>query len=133
MIRRMSYIVICICVLLALPACSSQQQRQVSCEEVVAAYKAAGCAVFHKHPADLMNIVCYIEVEADAGKRISFEFFETEKEAEEYASERQYNAVIWLFSVIYGEPTWVHTTTYRNIEIEYTDKSLYEIFDKLIN
>ncbi len=115
-----------------LSGCSGEQ-REVSCGDVVAAYEASGCAVFHNHPADLLNIVCYIEVESDAGKRISFEFFETEKEAGEYASERQYNAVIWLFSVIYGEPTWVHTTTYRNIEIEYTDKSLYEIFDKLIN
>ncbi len=130
--KRIMCILLCLSIVCAFSGCSGEQ-REVSCEEVTAAYEAAGYEVFHKHPAEGYAYSCYIEVENEADERIFFHFFDTEQEAQSYANERQYNALIWVFSVIYGDPTWVHTTSYKNIEIEYADKSLYEIFDKLIN
>ncbi len=124
-------IFLCIGILLFVAGCSGEQ-REVTCEDVVAAYKEAGYEVFHKHSPKFGNMVCYVKASNDNGEEIFFEFYETSEEAEKIANERQYNVLIWLFSVIYGEPTWVHTTTYRNIEIEYTDKELYEPFANLI-
>ena len=39
---------------------------------------------------------------------------------------------MWLFSAIYGDPTWLETECYRNIEIEYDDDDLYVPFEELI-
>ncbi len=128
--KRVICIFLCICLLLALPACSSEE-REITCDEVVVAYKKAGYSVFHNHAPELDNKVCYLEVSNADEEQIFFYFYETAEEAE--AEHREYNGLIWLFSVIYGDPTWVYTETYRNIEIEYTEKSLYEIFQKLTN
>ncbi len=124
-------IILCVCTVLAVTGCA-QAQRAVTCEEVVAAYKDAGYEVFHNHSPQFGDMLCYVTASGDNGAAIYIEFYKTAEEAESRASQRQYNALIWLFSVIYGDPTWVHTTTYRNIELEYTDKALYEPFAKLI-
>ncbi len=133
MIKRTSCILLCVCMVFLLPACAAKEQREISCEEVAAAYEQAGYSVFHNHSPEIDDWVCYLAIENEDGNDIYFHFHETDEEAEAHADGRQYNGLIWLFSVIYGDPTWVHTTTYRNIEIEYTDKNLYAVFEKLIN
>ncbi len=124
-------ILLCIGILLSATGCSGEQ-REVTCEDVVAAYEEAGYDPSHHHSPQIGNMVCYVLVENDDDEQIYIHFFETAEEAEAEESQRQYNVFIWLFSVIFGDPTWVHTTTYRNIQIEYTDKALYEPFAKLI-
>ncbi len=127
--KRIICMILCIGILRALSACSSVQ-RAVTCDEVAAAYTEAGCRVFHNHDPELGNKTCYIEATNDDEDQIFFYFFETAEDAK--AEHREYHVLIWLFSVIYGDPTWVHTETYQNIEIEYTHKDLYQVFENLI-
>ncbi len=127
--KRMICICLCLAIALSMFGCNAEQ-REVTCEEVAAAYKEAGYGVFHNHDPELGNKVCYVDVNDDDGEQIFFYFYETAEEAE--AEHREYHVLIWLFSVIYGDPTWVYTKTYRNIEIEYTDKALYKPFAELI-
>ncbi len=124
-------ILLCVCSVLAVTGCA-REQRAVTCEQVVAAYEKEGYEVFHNHSSQTGGIICYVSATDDNGEDIFFEFYETDGQAQAKADGRQYNALIWVFSVIYGDPMWVHTTTYRNIEIEYTDKELYEPFAKLV-
>ncbi len=131
MIKRVICLLLCILPVLSLAACTADGP-EVTCEQVVEAYQAAGYEVTHIHPYTAGNSVCYVHTRNEAGGDIFIEFFETEEEAEEYADQRQCNVLIWLFSAIYGDPTWMHTETYKNIEIEYTDKKLYEPFEALI-
>ncbi len=129
----MGKIIIC-CLIISLLLCGcSPVFREVTCEEIVAAYEEAGYEVSHHHPADLGEILCYIAVENENGDDIYFDRYATAVEAQSVAETRQYNVLIWLFSVIYGDPTWVHTTTYGCYEIEYTSEELYEPFEELIN
>ncbi len=102
----------------------------VTCEEVAATYEDAGYNVFHNHAPELENKVCYIEVNNNDDEQIIFYFYETAEEAE--ADQLDWNGLLWLFSVVYGDPTWVHTETYQNIAIEYTDQDLYTVFSNLI-
>ncbi len=131
MVRRSVCIILCICAVLSLGACAAKEQPEITCDEVAAAYEAAGYSVFHNHAPEIGNMVCYLEIHNDDDAQILFHFYETAEEAE--AEQLDWNVLLWLYSVIYGDPTWVHTETYRNIEIEYTDKSLYTVFEKLIN
>ncbi len=116
------------CILLALPGCSGVQ-REVTCDEVVAAYQKAGYSVSHHHSPELGNMVCYVYIEEN-DETIYFHFYETAEEAE--AEQMEWNVLLWLFSGIYGDPTWVYTETYHNLEIEYTDKDMYKPFAELI-
>lgn len=107
-------------------------ERPVSCDEVIAAYEAAGYDVYHRdYPEREYGYVCMVRIEEEDRDSIEFHFYETEEEAEAEAEERQWNGVLWLFSAIYGDPTWLETECYRNIEIEYDDDDLYEPFKEL--
>ena len=107
--------------------------RQVSCDEVMRAYKEAGYEVSHRdYPEREYGYVCMVRIEEEDGDSIEFHFHETEEEAEAEAEERQWNVLLWGFSVIYGEPTWLTTESHYNIEIEYDDDALIEPFRKLV-
>lgn len=114
-------------------ACQEQQNREITCAEVISAYEEAGYQVFHwDYPEKEYGYICSVRIEEEDGDSIEFHFHETDGEAEVEAEERQWNMLLWLFSAIYGEATWLNTETYRNIEIEYDDKNLYEPFKELI-
>ena len=113
--------------------CAGKQGRPVSCDEVVAAYEAAGYRVYHRdYPEKQYGYSCCIEIDSEDGEHISFNFFETEQEAAAYAEERQWNWAVWLISVAMQQPTWLTTVTHYNIEIEYDSKDLYKPFEQLI-
>ena len=117
--------------LLSLCGCN-KSEKTLSCEDVVAAYEKAGYQVFHSEWENL-DFSCSVQAtDPKTGEYISFHFFENAEEAEAYADSRQYNVVIWLFSVIYGDPSWLTTKTYQNIEIEYDHSYLYKPFKDLI-
>ncbi len=130
----MKRMILCLlAVLLLLSGCGAVV-RDVTCGEIVAAYEEAGYEVFHQDPSGIDEYDCYIKVEdKEAGRSIYFHRFPTAIEAQSRADARQYNVLIWLFSVIYGDPLWVHTTTYGCYEIEYDSEELYEPFEKLIH
>ena len=110
-----------------------KEERPVSCEEVIAAYEAAGYDVSHRdYPEKEYGYLCEVTIEEEDGDSIRFHFHETSEEAEAEAEERRWNSVLWLFSVIYGDPTWLKTECYQNIEIEYDDDALYEPFKELV-
>lgn len=110
-------------------------EKVVTCSNVIAAYKEAGYEVFHKESTtEDWDWVCYVKAtDLETDDYIFFYFFETHEEAVAYSEERQYNVLIWLFSVIYGDPSWLTTKVYNNIELEYDNGSLYEPFQDLID
>ena len=89
--------------------------------------------MYHReYPEKEYGYVCMVRIEEEDGDSIEFHFHETNDDAQAEAKERQWNGVLWLFSAIYGDPTWLETECYRNIEIEYDDDDLYEPFRELI-
>lgn len=120
-------------VLSVFSGCSGGIGRRVTCDEVIAAYEEAGYDVSHRdYPEKDYGYLCEVTIEEEDGDSIRFHFFETEEEAEAEAEQRQWNALLWGFSVIYGDPTWLETKTHYNIEIEYDDDALIEPFRKLV-
>ena len=119
---------------LCLSACSPTEKREVTCGEVAAAYEDAGYQVLHKDTATQdWEWNCYVRAEdPETEEYIFFYFFDTEEEAKSYAKTNQWSALLWVFSVIFGEPTWVMTETYNNIEYEYSDSEFIKPFRELI-
>ena len=113
---------------------TTKTDKSIACGDVIAAYEQAGYEVFHKEAtAEDGEWVCYVKASNTATQEyIFFHFFETHEEAVAYSKEREYNVLIWLLSVLYGDPSWLTTKVYNNIEIEYDNSSLYEPFKELL-
>lgn len=126
-------IVLCLCLLLSMAGCRTASDRPVSCTDVIGAYEAAGYAVYHRDdPEKKDGYLCEVTIEESDGDSIRFYFYETAEEAQASSQERQWNGLLWLFTVIYSDPTWLETETYQNIAIEYDDDDLYKPFRNLI-
>lgn len=131
--KRIFCLLILATLLLTIFSGCAGKSRPVTCDEVMRAYKEAGYEVSHRdYPEREYGYVCMVRIEEEDGDSIEFHFHETEEEAEAEAEERQWNVLLWGFSVIYGEPTWLTTESHYNIEIEYDDEDLYAPFEKLI-
>ncbi len=130
--KRLIALLLALSLFFCLAACAPKQVTPPTCEELIAAYKEAGYHVFHVEDCDAPRN-CYVKIwQDDEYDYIYFEFFETAKDAEDHAAERQYNVVIYLFSVIFGDPHWLYTETCGNIEYEYSNKDLLKPFEDLI-
>ena len=75
----------------------------------------------------LVGIVMLNVLQPDSDDAIYFHFFEIKEEAEEYSSEGKWNILLYLYSIIAAEQTWITTKTYNNIAIDYTDYYIYTI------
>lgn len=119
--------------LASLSSCGNN--KEITCEDVIKIYEEAGYSVFHSEQADqeVVDWNCYVVCTAhDSNDDIYFHFFETKEEAEEYSREGKWNILLYLYSIIAAEPTWVTTKTYNNIAIDYTDYYTYKPFKSLI-
>lgn len=136
MMRRiLSAVLIYAVVLAAFTACSTKPEKEVSCEDVISAYEEAGYVVEHIECSGKdygYSCVVNITVE-DYDSTASFKFYETDEEAQVEADKRQWNVILWLYTSALFQPKWLHTKSYRNIEIEYDDSDLYKPFRDLIN
>ena len=110
--------------------CQKTAPAQVSCADVIDAYESAGYDVFHKETSGTDDVyTCYMTVHnAQTDDDIYFYFFSTAEEAEVYAKERRWNVVLWFYSLVLTEPTWLTTKTYGNIEYEYDNKEMAQPF-----
>ena len=119
--------------IIVLTSCENKN-KEITYNDVINVYLEAGYEVFHKEAYYEPGELCYVKCTApDSEDYIYFCFFETKEEAEEYASERDWNVLLFLFSCAMFEPTWLKTKTYNNIEIEYHKNYLYKPFKSLIN
>ena len=131
--KLVAMILLAAIVLSLFAGCKGKEEREISCEEVIAAYEEAGYDVHHRdYPEKEYGYLCEVTIEEEDGDSIRFHFYETNEEAQAEAEERRWNGLLWMFSAIYGDPTWLETECYRNIEIEYDDDDLYEPFKELI-
>ena len=124
-----------VCLLvLCLSGCGEKEHKQITCEDVAAAYEAAGYAVFHADAAaEDADWLCYLWAEdTDSDEAVYFYFFADPAAAQAYAESRQWNVVLWLYSLAMFNPIWVNAKTYENIAYEYSDSDLIKLFNVLI-
>lgn len=132
---RFASIILLTCVLFTtLASCKSGETKDITPEEVISAYEEAGYEVWSQEEDDypIEGERYTVKATHENGDYIFFHFFDSVENAEAYAEEREYNILLWLFSAIYGDPSWLSTETHGNIEIEYDNKDLYEPFGELI-
>ena len=130
--KRLSIILIALVLLLA--GCAPQYRTDITREEIVAAYEAAGYSVSSRVYDKKLDHgeIAYIQANHPNGDYIFFSIFETEKEAQAYKAEYYHPVVMSLFSVIYGRPSWPRWGVYGCIVVEYDQPEYFGVFEDLL-
>ena len=119
-------------------ACNNSEPREISCDEIIAAYKQAGYTVlYHGHENDLsyhdLGMYCCFEIRdpdnEDNYMYVSRYFSEEDAKAE--CDDRQFNPVLWLFFGVFGEWRWLHVRCYGDILYETFDYKMMRPLEKL--
>ena len=119
-------------------ACGKSEVKEISCEEIIAAYEEAGYYVlYHGHEDDEsyhdLGYYCAFEVR-DPDNENNYMYvhrYFSEEDAKAACKERQFNPVLWLFFGIFGEWRWLHVRCYGNIEYETFDYKMLRPLEKL--
>lgn len=137
--KKIISIILLLSFALSFTACGNSEPKEITCEEIIAAYETAGYSVlYHGHEDD--------EVYNDLGQYCSFEIRDpdnednymyvhrcfTEEEARALAKERKFNVVLWLFFGIFGEWRWLHVGCYDDIEYETFDYKMLRPLKELM-
>ena len=128
------FIALLFALLLLLSGCSSKVRTDVTPDEIVAAYKAAGYTVWSEMYDEKLDYgeIGYIQANHPDGEYIYFSIFESEEDAEAYKEEFYHPGILGLFSVIFGDPSWLRSEVYGCIVVEYDNAVLYEPFEELL-
>lgn len=119
---------------LLISGCSSRERTDITREEIVAAYEAAGYSVWSEVYDEKLDEgeVASIQANHSDGNYIYFSIFETEDEAKAYKEEYYHPFTMWLFSVIYGKSLWPRWEVYGCVVVQYDDPDLFDPFRELL-
>ena len=123
---------------ISLASCDSQNitsDKEITCEDIIKVYEEAGYDIFHKETTEQdYDWECYVKcIAPDSDDYIFFYIFDTNEEAVNYADEREWNILLYFFSELFGDSSWLKTKSYNNIAIEYDQNELDVPFESLIN
>ena len=117
--------------------CTMGAEKEITAEEIVAAYENAGFTVREGWRGDKLTYEYYgIEVTLGEGEDqefIYFHVYDTKEEAEAETEESKWNVVLWIFCLPFGEYRWLKSKTYSNVHYEYFDRDMVEPFKALID
>ena len=137
--KRIVSLFLLIASVISFVSCGSQEAREISCEDIIAAYEDVGYSVlYHGHEDD--------EIYNDLGEYCSFEIrdpnnednymyvhrYFSEDAAKAAREEAEYHPVLWLFFGIFGEWRWLHTGRYGDLTYETFDKKMLKPLKELM-
>lgn len=135
--KKFILLIIAIFLVITLSSCDNDNivsEKEITCEDIIKVYEKAGYEIFHKETTDQdYDWNCYIKCTApDSDDYIFFYIFDTNEEASNYADGRDWNILLYFFSELFGDSSWLKTKSYNNIAIEYDQKELYKPFESLL-
>ena len=136
--KKIISIILLLSFVLSLTACcNSTEPKEISCEEIIAAYEDAGYYVTHGEHKDEAegSQLCYIKASLTEDSDSDYIYFITcftEEQAEEAAETDKYNLAVWLYATVSGESRWLKTGTYGKIAYSYYNSELAKPFNELI-
>ncbi len=133
--KKLLSVFFAVLLLLGATACA-RPNRSVTCEEVIAAYEAAGYEVFHQADSEYIfeeDCVCYVRADhPELEENIYFRFFIDSEAALRYAEEKNYYWAASIFSLFLWDPTWIRMEVNDNVVIDYSRSELYQPYKELL-
>ena len=112
----------------------TQRASDITTEQIVVAYEAAGYRVSSKLYDETLEHgqTGYVQADHPDGDYIYFAIFENEEAAKAYKKEFYHPAMLGLFSVIFGDPSWQRWEVYGNIVVQYDKPKFMKPFKDLL-
>lgn len=119
--------------LLSICGCA-RRRTDISLEEIVAAYDAAGYDVSSGLYDETLEYgqIGYVQADHPDGNYIYFSVFESEDAAKAYKKEFYHPGMMGLFSAIFGDPSWQRWEVYGCIVVQYDEPEFMKPFDNLL-
>ena len=135
--KKILSLILAVSLSFSLFACAQNEQKEITCDDIIKAYEDAGYNVIHgEHKNENESSrLCYIKVNEtdDDSDYIYFTTYFTEEQAKEAEDIDEYNILTWLFALALGdEGRWLKTGTYGNIEYSYYNSDLIKPFEELV-
>lgn len=123
-----------ICAILFTFCGCAKRRTDISCEEIVAAYEAAGYDVSSKLYEETLEHgqIGYVQADHPDGDYIYFAIFENEEAAKAYKKEFYHPGMMGLFSAIFGDPSWQRWEVYGCIVVQYDEPEFMKPFKDLL-
>ena len=121
--RKFIALLLLLSLVFGITACANEKPREISCEEIIAAYEEAGYSVlYHGHEGDTayndLGIYCSFEVREKGGNADNYVYIDryfTAEQAEAAYKEQMYHPLLWVLFAAFGETRWLHTGCYGDI------------------
>ena len=117
--------------LFSLFSCKEVEPRDISCEEIIAAYEEAGYTLRshgHMDPTYTVdNIECSMSFAAGLDREYSIVFIDkyfTEEDAKAADEEYSFNIVLMIIFTMFGETRWLYSECYGDIHYSSLDSSM---------
>ena len=135
--------VISVLLLLALAvsffACTPHRSEEFSCEDIIAAYEAAGYTLghhLHEDPVYLEEGICcslLFEDPDDPEKNyIYIERHTTTNGAYLATEESEYNLVLWFISLVHGEGRWLRSEQFGTLHCTTFEKKMLKPLQSIV-
>ena len=120
-------------------SCQARDDVQVSCEEILQAYRDAGYTVgYHNHNDPIYfenHEYCSIEIKDPSDPERNYLYitrYFTVEDAKDYEKQREFNPVLWLFFGVYGEWRWLKVRQYGDTVLETFDNKMLLPMESLV-
>ena len=138
--KKIISIVLLLSLCFSFTACgNSSEPKEISCEEIIAAYEDAGYTVlYHGHENDTvyndLGQYCAFEIR-DPDNEDNYMYvhrYFNEEDAKAANEEAEFHPVLWLFFGIFGEWRWLHTGCYGDMTYETFDRKMIKPLKELM-
>jgi len=138
--KKIISIVLLLSLCFSFTACgNSAEPKEISCEEIIAAYKDAGYRVkYHNHDDPIYyedKEACHMEIYDPADPEQDYIYitrYFTSEDAKAMEKERRFNVILWLFFGVFGEWRWLKNDAYGDIYYETFDSKMIKPLKELM-
>ena len=137
--KKIISIILLLSLCFSFTACGKSEVKEISCEEIIAAYEDAGYSVlYHGHENDEsyndLGMYCCFEIR-DPDNENNYMYvnrYFNEEDAKEASEKERFHPILWLFFGIFGEWRWLHTGCYGDLTYSTFDVKMIRPLRNLI-
>ena len=120
-------------------ACTPHRSDEVSCEDIIAAYEAAGYTLghhLHEDPVYLEDGICcslMFQDPQDPDKNyIYIDRYRTGRDARDATIKSKYHPILWFVSVLHGEGRWRRSERFGTLHYTTFEKKMLKPLQSII-
>ena len=123
---------------LSFGSCGRSEPKELSCEDIIKAYEAAGYTVqYHNHrdTETESGVICNIQIDDPNNPEENYLYidrYSDSEKAEAAAKEGKHNIAVWFVFAISGEARWLKSEHFGEIHYHTFDRKITKPLEELM-